>query len=336
MAGDKFENFQIAPEKLTGRVNYDSWARAARISIASKKKLGYITGTKKAPKQEDVEAYEDWEEENCTVQTWLLNAMEKHVRALFDRLTTAKAIWNAVEKTYSVSNNSSKIYELTKRSVNNMQAGRTLEAYYEELQIIWQELDAINPPQIKNEIDLCTHLVTVTNFRVYILLAGLDSHLDATRAHVLRSDPLPDVLETYAMICEEDVQLKTMWSEEKISGSAMATRKGFQGPDRTSFAHPPKSASASKPVIERSSALLQSSVKHNGSSSTKDEHKCTYCGKNHTIDKCWKLHGSSTRCSRKDRNGMQVKKGIIWIKTVSLMLVWKICTINEEVWVQTE
>ncbi|KAJ0053888.1 hypothetical protein Pint_03366 [Pistacia integerrima] len=86
MVGDTSDNFKIAPEKLTGRTTYDSWARIARMSITSKKKLGYITGTKKAREKTNVEAYETWEEENCTVQTWLLNSMEKHVRVLFDRL----------------------------------------------------------------------------------------------------------------------------------------------------------------------------------------------------------------------------------------------------------
>lgn len=114
---------------------------------------------------------------------------------------------------------------------------------------------------------------------MYIFLAGLDSHLDAARAHVLRSDPLPDVLETYAMICEEDVRLKTMWTEEKTSGRAMAACKGFQGPYRPPFARPPKPAFAPKPFIRGVTASFQPSVNYNGLAPTKGEHKCTYCGK---------------------------------------------------------
>ncbi|KAJ0051724.1 hypothetical protein Pint_03111 [Pistacia integerrima] len=146
MVGDTSDNFKIAPEKLIGCTTFDSWARIARMSIASKKKLGYIIGMKKAPKKTNAEACETWEEENCTAQAWLLNSMEKYVRVLFDRLPTAATIWCAVKKTYTVSNNSSRVYELTRRSVNIKQEGHTLEVYYEELQTIWQELDAINPP----------------------------------------------------------------------------------------------------------------------------------------------------------------------------------------------
>ncbi|KAJ0037746.1 hypothetical protein Pint_23369 [Pistacia integerrima] len=230
-----------------------------------RKNLAILLARRRPLKKTNAEAYETWEEENCIVQTWLLNSIEKHVRVLFDRLPTEVAIWCAVKKTYIVSNNSSRVYELTRRSVNIKQEGRTLEVYYEKLQTIWQELDAINPPQIKNEIDLCTHLATVTNFHVYILLARLDSHLDGARAHVLRSDPLLDVLKAYAMICEEGNRLKTMGSEEKTSASALAARKGKEG----SLYESPK------PFF-----------KYGGSNPAKDERKCTHCGKNHIVDKC--------------------------------------------------
>ncbi|KAG2676520.1 hypothetical protein I3760_12G056400 [Carya illinoinensis] len=86
--------------------------------LLERKKLGFITGTKKAPEKTNAEAYETWEEENCTIQTWLLNSMEKHVRVLFDRFPTTATIGCAIEKTYTVSNNSSRVYELTQRYVN--------------------------------------------------------------------------------------------------------------------------------------------------------------------------------------------------------------------------
>lgn len=47
------------------------------------KKHGYITGKKKAPEKTYAKAYETLEEENCNVQTWLLNSMEKHMSGLY-------------------------------------------------------------------------------------------------------------------------------------------------------------------------------------------------------------------------------------------------------------
>lgn len=236
-------NFQIAPEKLAGKSNYDSWSRSARMAIASQKKIGYITGTKTAPAETERAAYETWEENNCLVQSWLLSAMEKHVRALFDRLPTAKAIWDAADKTYSVGKkNSSKIFDLTRRSISVKQNGRSLEAYYEELQTIWQELDAISSHGIKNAADLAAYQKTITDFRVYVFLADLDSNLDDARAHVLRSETLPDVLEVYASICEEELRLKTMMEDDIVS--AMATHKGFRSSSRSPPYRPPPQRSA--------------------------------------------------------------------------------------------
>ena len=64
MTSSKSEiNFQIATEKLVGKSNYDSWARFARMAIASQKKIGYITWTKTAPAETKRAAYETLERE---------------------------------------------------------------------------------------------------------------------------------------------------------------------------------------------------------------------------------------------------------------------------------
>ncbi|KAH7542758.1 hypothetical protein FEM48_Zijuj02G0108700 [Ziziphus jujuba var. spinosa] len=58
--------------------------------------------TKAAPKDEHSEEYETWQDENCLVKPWLLDAMSKDIRSLFLRLGTAKEIWDAARRTYSV------------------------------------------------------------------------------------------------------------------------------------------------------------------------------------------------------------------------------------------
>lgn len=299
MTSSKSEmNFQIAPEKLAGKSNYDSWARSARMAIASQKRIGYITGTKTAPAERTGAAYETWEENNCLVQSWLLSAMEKHVRALFDRLPTAKAIWDAADKTYSIGKkNSSKIFDLTRRSISVKQNGRSLEAYYEELHTIWQELVAISSHGIKNAEDLAAHQKTITDFRVYVFLAGLDSHLDDARAHVLRSETLPDVLEVYASICEEELRLKTMMEDDIVS--ALSTNKGFRSSSRPPPYRPPPQRSAPfkashaatpfKPAFKPlTTKVAPNPLPHN---SLKGERVCSYCNGDHIVEKCWKLHG---------------------------------------------
>ncbi|CAB4292151.1 unnamed protein product [Prunus armeniaca] len=48
----------------------------------------WINGKRPAPSK-DSAAYAEWEEDNCLVQSWLLNSMTKPVRALFEYGATA-------------------------------------------------------------------------------------------------------------------------------------------------------------------------------------------------------------------------------------------------------
>ncbi|BFG28780.1 hypothetical protein CerSpe_150540 [Prunus speciosa] len=100
----------ITSDKLDGS-NYASWSRGARITITSRRMASWINGKKPAPSQ-DSAAYAEWEEDNCLVQSWLLNSMTKPVRALFEHGDTAFDIWEAARKTYTVTQNSSHLFQL--------------------------------------------------------------------------------------------------------------------------------------------------------------------------------------------------------------------------------
>ncbi|XP_062015474.1 uncharacterized protein LOC133732032 [Rosa rugosa] len=91
----------IAPEKLDN-TNFISWSKHAKLNITGRGKLGYLTGKKKAPSEEDEEGYEIWVEEDSLVQAWLFNSMHKDVRGNYESLETAKEIWDAVNTTFSV------------------------------------------------------------------------------------------------------------------------------------------------------------------------------------------------------------------------------------------
>ncbi|CAL9018380.1 unnamed protein product [Prunus brigantina] len=62
--------------------------------------------------------YASWSrEDNCLVQSWLLNSMTKPVRALFEHGATAFDIWEAARKTYTVTQNSSRPFQLRRQSI---------------------------------------------------------------------------------------------------------------------------------------------------------------------------------------------------------------------------
>ncbi|KAL6228086.1 hypothetical protein ACLB2K_002040 [Fragaria x ananassa] len=164
------EHGPIVPEKLDS-TNFISWSKHAKLNITGRGKLGYLTGKKKAPsEEEDEEGYEVWVEEDSLVQAWLLSSMHKEVRENYEA------------------------------SVSTKQNGAPLHGYYSNMKKIWQELDILDPLRLK-DVDSITYMANrVTKHRVYFFLAGLDPHLDGVRSRILNTKPLPSIEEAYSQV----------------------------------------------------------------------------------------------------------------------------------------
>lgn len=246
---------RITPEPLDG-TNYVEWALNAQNKIRGRKRWGFISGVKAAPKDVKSEEYETWEDENCMVKSWLLDAMTKDIRSLFLRLSTAKEIWDAVKQTYSVSQDASKAYQLHCEVIYVHQNGGSVISFFGKLQKLWQEFDTIDPCNMECTRDIERYTTLVNSQRLYIFLAGLDSHLDGVRGRILATTPLPNLQAAYAIVCTEANRQDAMLNVTPSDGAVMAARR--------SFFHDSK----------------------------KGVRKCTHCnGDNHVIDTCFKLHG---------------------------------------------
>lgn len=78
--------------------------------ITRRGKLGYLTGTVKAPTTDDQAAMFLWETENAMIMAWLINSMEPEIGQVHLFLPTAKAIWDAMAATYSNRGNSAQAF----------------------------------------------------------------------------------------------------------------------------------------------------------------------------------------------------------------------------------
>ncbi|CAL9023669.1 unnamed protein product [Prunus brigantina] len=194
----------ITSDKLDGS-NYASWSRGARITITSCRMASWINGKKPAPSK-DSAAYAEWEEDNCLVQSWLLNSMIKPVRALFEHGATAFDIWEAARKTYTVTQNSSRLFQLRRQSILTCQNGESVKVFYEKLYAIWQEIDCLRPHEYSCADDGARRLKELEVDRVYDFLGGLDPPYDGVRSRILALSPVPPPLEAYAMVMEEDTR----------------------------------------------------------------------------------------------------------------------------------
>jgi hypothetical protein len=183
----------LTPERLDD-TNYVEWSLNAENKIRGRKKRGFISGKKDAPEDKESEEYETWQDDNCMIKSWLLDARTKDVRSLFIRLPTAKEIWETTKKTYSVSQDASKAYQLYCEISSVSQNGGSVIAYFGKLQKLWQELDAIENCTLECPKDVESYTTKVNSHRVYVFLAGLDSHLDGVRGRIHSTIPLPSKL----------------------------------------------------------------------------------------------------------------------------------------------
>lgn len=242
--------FPTISVKLDG-TNYRVWAQIMEMYIAGKKKKGYLTGRKVVPKEDDP-SFEEWDSEDKTVKSWLINSMNQTLMAHFVQYGTAKEVWDAIRRSYLDVSDSSQVYELMKKSFQSRQGGRPLADYYNELNSIFLELDYRRPNDMGCPADIEKLRKRTGEERVYVFLAGLDHNLDQVSARVLAASPMPSLEEAYAQVRREAQRQVTMGLEDNLEASAMAVHKNNTRP--TLF--------------------------------------CTHCNSSkHTVDVCWKKHG---------------------------------------------
>ncbi|KAF9603903.1 hypothetical protein IFM89_038622 [Coptis chinensis] len=133
----------LTPERLDG-TNYIEWSLNARNKLRGRKRWGFISGTKAALVDTSSIEYEVWDDDNCMIKSWLLDAMTKDIRSLFLKLSTAKEIWDTAKLTYFVSQDASKAYQLHCEVLSIRQNGGIVIQYFGKLCKLWQEYAAID------------------------------------------------------------------------------------------------------------------------------------------------------------------------------------------------
>ncbi|GAV58400.1 UBN2_3 domain-containing protein [Cephalotus follicularis] len=132
-------SLQITSHKRNGNF-FLRWSQSVLLVIQGKGKIEYITGKVQQPDVNDP-IYENWELNNSIVMTWLINSMELHISHTYLFLRTAKAIWDVVNKNYSDLENASQVFEIKNKLNDLRQGSMDITEYYNELQMLWQELD---------------------------------------------------------------------------------------------------------------------------------------------------------------------------------------------------
>ncbi|XP_074292377.1 uncharacterized protein LOC141619249 [Silene latifolia] len=171
---------------------------------------------------------------------------------------TAKEIWETLQRRYTVANGARK-FKLNKESYEINQDKRSIEEYYTQLQIVWDELENMNnyPVVTKISAEMKVYFEAVEKQaeerRLFQFLNGLDKDYATLRSNILLMSPLPTVDAAVSIFLQEESQTNNVSGGNNQEASALMGK---------------------------------------GEKEEKPEDACKHCRRsNHKSEKCWEVLG---------------------------------------------
>lgn len=195
-----------------------------RIAIGAKKKLGFITGKCKKPYDEDSEEFEDWQNVDFMVQSWILNNIDKRLNDSFLYVKTAKQLWDTLKRRYRQSN-VVLLYHLEMEIKTIAQGNVNVTNYFIRLQTLWDEFRSLQPVPTC-ECKSSETLTNQDNTRLVIrFLMGLNDSNENMKDSILLISPLPDINRVFFMILKAEKQRKvTQEYSNSFDNSALMSK----------------------------------------------------------------------------------------------------------------
>ncbi|KAK8328008.1 hypothetical protein V6Z12_A11G221900 [Gossypium hirsutum] len=275
----------ITNHRLNGK-NFLQWSQSVLIVIRGRGKLGYINGEIPRPTMADP-TYATWELNNSIVMAWLINSMEGHISRTYLFFKTAKDMWDAVKENYSDLGNASQVFEIKLKLKDIRQGTLEVTHYYNNLKILWQELDMYYEADWGEGLEHNRFMVHLNNERLYEFLAGLNRELDEVRGRILGRSPLPTIGEAFAEVRREEKRRLVMMGDSK------------EPKPMTPISNRPTETSA---LISKGP---QPQKQRAGNDSGSTRPWCSHCNRvGHTKEKCFKLHGYPEKKQKDNKTAM--------------------------------
>ncbi|KZV26776.1 hypothetical protein F511_28693 [Dorcoceras hygrometricum] len=239
------------------------------VALAAKNNLGFIDHFIDRPRSEDL-LYGSWIRCNSMVISWILNSVARHIADSLMYMQTAEEIWTDLYERFHVSN-APRIYQIKKLLSGLHQGSMDVSSYYTKLRTLRDELKDYQPTSACT----CGSMREWLNYQnqecVMHFLMGLNDSYAQVRAQVLMIEPLPVIAKVFALVIQEERHRSIYYGASKV------------GVDHSVILSNVNSSATTATSLRTS----QSTKGERG-----DRIICSHCHfRNHTIDKCYKLHG---------------------------------------------
>ncbi|KAF5756687.1 hypothetical protein HanXRQr2_Chr17g0817741 [Helianthus annuus] len=128
--------------------NYGLCTRMIRVAIGGKSKA-LLKHLNTSPPDQNSEDYEQWEQDDLVVFSWLIQNIEPVLVGNLTEFPTAKSLWDALMVTYSSGRDKLQTFNLHVKANDIKQNEDSLENFWITLQGIWGEIDRIDPNPMK-------------------------------------------------------------------------------------------------------------------------------------------------------------------------------------------
>ena len=99
--------------KLNGR-NYPLWSRLMKVKIGGR---GAYSHTRKDPPEQKSKGYDDWEENDLVVFSWIVDNIENDIIANFAHHQTSKTLWDSLAVMFENKADKYLIYDLEEKAI---------------------------------------------------------------------------------------------------------------------------------------------------------------------------------------------------------------------------
>ena len=217
--------------------NYPNWARAMRMALDAKSKLGFVDGTVTASMAITPLEKIAWSKKNSMISSWILNLVFPHISGSVIYINTAMEVWNSLKNRF-LQANGPRISQLQLSTI--MQGEATLTSFFIDLQVSWDQLLNLRPLPccscgkcvcgVNEKITLFHHQDSLMQF-----LNGLNEVYSQVQTQILMMEPSPSIDKAFSLVIQDERQRALGFNGgPSIDATALAVKtQGFNQVGRT-------------------------------------------------------------------------------------------------------